>query len=101
MFLGAIGQEAKVANAHESIGQDVQEEATDELFSSEGDGLQSVALFAIAVGEGDLTGLGREKTVIRDRDPVGIASQVIEDFFRRSEGLFSIDVPVLFVERLN
>ena len=90
-----------MADAHEAVGQDMKQEAADELFSRQGHRLQCVAGFAIAVGEGDLGIFDRRQTMVRDGHPMGIATQVVEDFLGSREGLFGIDVPVLFANRLN
>ncbi len=36
MFLGAVGEKAEVANTHEAIGQDMEQEAADKLLGVEG-----------------------------------------------------------------
>jgi len=40
----AIGQKAKVPNAHEALGQDVEQEAAEQLFAREGQDLVAVAV---------------------------------------------------------
>ena len=35
MFFGAVGEKAEVTDAHETIGQDVEQEAADEFFGIE------------------------------------------------------------------
>jgi hypothetical protein len=101
VFLGAVGEETKVANAHESRGQGVKQEASDEHSGLQGQRLQGIAVFAVAVGEGDLAIFDRKNPVVGNRHPMGIAAQVIENFLRRREGLLGIDVPVLSAERLD
>jgi hypothetical protein len=36
VFLGAVGEKAEVANTHEAIGQDMEQEAADKLLGVEG-----------------------------------------------------------------
>ena len=36
LFFGSVGQKAEVTDAHEAIGQDVEQEAADKLFGLEG-----------------------------------------------------------------
>ena len=42
MFFGSVGEKAEVADTHEAVGEDVEEEAADELFGIEGHRFQPV-----------------------------------------------------------
>jgi hypothetical protein len=54
----AVGQEAKVTNAHEAVRQDMKQEAADELAGWQGHGASAVAMLSISVREGDTRPLG-------------------------------------------
>ena len=58
LFARAVGQEPEVTNAHEAIGQDVKQEAADELVNLERHGASAVAMLSISVREGDVGALG-------------------------------------------
>ena len=74
MFLGAVGQEAKMADTHEAIEQDVEQEAADEFVGLKSHCLFSICVFSIPVppeadqplaeAEGDLAVLDVEDAVI-------------------------------------
>lgn len=50
----AIGKQAVISDTGKSIGQDMEEETANELFTTESDGLLDCALFVIFPGEGYL-----------------------------------------------
>ena len=63
-LLDSVGQEAEVTDAHETIGQDVQQEAANEFVGIERHGLFSISIFAIPVAESDLAIVDIEDTII-------------------------------------
>ena len=77
-LLGTIGQEAVVTYSHEPGRQDVGQEPADELIDRQRSDLFPVSISAVAVGEADLTVFAREEAMIGNRDPMGVASQVVE-----------------------
>ena len=64
LFLCSVGQEAEVPDAHEAVGQEVEQKTSDELFSFEPHGFQRIAVFAVAIGEGDLASVDGQKAMI-------------------------------------
>ena len=54
MFFGAVGQKTEVTDAHEAIGQDMEQKAADKLLGIERHRFQSVFIFSVPVSEGDL-----------------------------------------------
>jgi len=90
-----------VTHAHEAIGKDVKQEAADEFLGIEGVSFEPIFVFSVPVGEGDLTVLGREDTVIGEGYSVGVAAQVIKDLLWGGEGLFGIDHPLFFLAELR
>ena len=90
-----VGEKAEVTDAHETVGQDVKQEAADKLLSIEGQGLFSIAVFAISVAQNDLVLIDGEDPVIGERHAVSVTAEIVENGPRRTEGLFCIDDPIL------
>ena len=80
----AVGQEAKVTNAHKAVWQDVQQEAADELISLQRHGASAVAMLSISVREGNARALSSlsncEDAIIREGHALSVAAEVVEDF---------------------
>ena len=99
--LGAatIGEDPEVPDAMHSVGQDMEQEAADELLC--GDGGNAVAGSGLArpdgfaASEGDVCSVELEDAAVADRDPVGVAGQVAKDLFGIAERRFGVDDPVL------
>src|SRR5271166_2755870 len=77
---GGSGEQAVVADAVEAFGQDVGEEATDELVRAERhDLLARAAVGAVVlVPEGDALLVERDQPAVGDGDAVGVARQIGE-----------------------
>ncbi len=82
-----------MTDSHEACRQDVGQEPADELIGRQRSNLLPVSISAVAVGEADLFVFAREQAMIGNRDPVGVASQVVEKFLRTGEGRLGVDVP--------
>ena len=52
-LLDSIGKKAEVTDAHEAIGEHMEEEAANELLGIEGHCLFSVSIFSIPVAKSD------------------------------------------------
>jgi hypothetical protein len=89
----AVGKEPVVADAHKTLGEDVQKKAADELVGIEGQVLCDAAVFVVLPGEGDSVVVHTDKTVVRDGNAVCIASEVVEDLLGSGEGRLGIDDP--------
>ena len=74
LFLGSVSQEAEVADAHEAVGQDVEQEAADKLLGLQSHRLFSIAVSSISIAQGDFCVFDLENTVIGERDAVGVAA---------------------------
>ena len=94
----AVGEDAEVADAVQPGGQDVEQEAADELV--DGDGGGAVARLALlrpcplSVPEGHALAVEGDDAAIRDGDPVGVAGEVAEDLLRPAERPLGVDHPV-------
>ena len=82
----------------ESLRQDVEQEAADELEGVQGHGLGPVAVSGVSISEGDLVPFQAEDAVVGDGYPVGISAHVVDDLVWAAEGGFAVDVPVFLVQ---
>ena len=87
-----------MAHAHERGRQGVEHEPADEFVGRQGHGFALVGVAAVSIRECDHAVFDREYPVVRDRDAVGVAADVIEDGLRSREGALGVDHPLLFVE---
>lgn len=87
-----------MSDADESFGQDVQEEASKKLDGVECHDLLFASVCVVFPGEGDLP-LGEiDDAVVRDRDPMGVATEVVKDVVWPAERSLCENDPVLRVE---
>jgi len=89
----AIGQEAIVADALKALGQNVQQEAANELAGGERHRLLSVAIAIVPPMEADFAVVDVEKAVIGDSNAMGVSRDVGQDLFGAGEGRFGVDTP--------
>jgi hypothetical protein len=81
-----------VPDLHEALGQNVEQEAAEELVGRDGDGGRAAgAERDAAVVEGDEAPVG-------ETDPVRVAAEIPEDLVGPAEGWLGIDVPSHAVE---
>ena len=100
----AAGEEPEVADAVEVAGQDMEQEASDELLGGKGHGLEAVVmavvapaeadLSVVAPAEADLSVVDGEEAVVGDGDAVGVAAEVVEDLLGTGEGPLGVDDPL-------
>lgn len=89
----AIGEEPIMADSVKAVGQAVEQEAPDELVRVERHQPGRVAMAVIAPAEGHVRIVGADQTAVGDGDPVGIAAEIGEDMFGRSERRLGVDDP--------
>ena len=91
----AIGEETVVTDAVEPVGQDMDQEAADELVGVERHKLAaSVALGpVIRPFEGHSLAVEGNEPAVGDRDPVRVAGQISEDSVGSAEGSLGIHHP--------
>ena len=84
-----------MADAVEAARQHVKEKAADELVGVERHGLAPVAAFDVVVlpFEGDVLLVEHDEPGVRDRDAVGVASEIGEDGLRSGERPLGVDDP--------
>jgi hypothetical protein len=101
LLLRAISEEAEVANPHETIREDVEQEATDELIRLKRHRTKSIGVSSIAIGEGHAALIQREDAIVGYGDTMSVAAEVIENFVRDRERPLRIDNPLLGCERTS
>ena len=98
-----IGQEAVVPDAMETLWQDVDEEAADELVRRQRHGLVAAGPVDPVVldPECDAVGVGPDQAAVGDGDAVGVAGQISKYRLGAGEGLLGVDDPVGSAQRLE
>jgi hypothetical protein len=90
----AVGEQAEVANAHETLGQDMEQKTAQEFIGGKCHGARLVSTGIVPPTEGDFAfGHGQEPGV-GDGDAVGIAGKVGEDLGGSGKRSLGIDDPV-------
>ena len=90
-----IGEQTVMANAMESQGQDMDEEAADELMCRQGHELVAgLSLGPVVLPfKGDAIVITGDKAAIGDGDTVGVSTEIGEHGLGSGEGAFGIDHP--------
>ena len=83
----------------EASGEDVKQETSDEFISFQAHDLLFIVVCIIFILKADLIIFHRKDSVIRDRDTMGIPSEIADELFGSSKGWFCIDNPVFLVNR--
>jgi hypothetical protein len=103
--LGAlpVGEQAVVAYPVEALGQDMQEEAADELVGGERHSLVTAFLRGAVVLalKGDVMLIEGDETGVGDGDPMGIAREVSQHGFGSRKRPLGIDDPLELAHRLE
>ena len=94
----SVGEDTVVADSDEAGGEDVEEEALDELEGRQRHCAGLVVLLRISVLEGDPVPFQVEETAIGDGDAVGVCAEVLYDVFGSTEGGLAVDIPFYAVE---
>ena len=94
----AVGQQAEVADAHEALGDDVQQEAAEELVGREVHDLHAIGIGVVAPAKADATLGEGEQALVGDGDAVGVAAEVGEHVLGAGEGGFAVDDPGLLAQ---
>ena len=93
-----VAQETDVAYFDKPGREHVEQEPPDELGDSEGHDLFLVAVSIVLPGKRDFPLFHAENTVVRNRNAVGIPSEVLEHGLGSVEGGLGINYPLLRVE---
>jgi len=79
-----------------ALGQQVQAEASYELWQLQGHGFAPFMIGVVLVGEGERLAVSVEEAAIGDGHPMGVVGQVFEHLLRTGKGAFGINHPVVF-----
>lgn len=80
-------------DTHEASGEDVFQEALEELRCGEALDAAPVAMGAVLVVEAHVAVLQGDETLVSDGDPVRVAAEIAQDLFRAGSGRLGVDVP--------
>ena len=94
----SVGEEAEVADADQSFGQNVKKKSTQELIGRNGHDLVLAAVSIVSPAEGDAIVLEGHETMVGDGYSMGVAGQVVENVLCAAEGWLGVDHPVLLAE---
>ena len=89
----AIAEEPVIADAMKALGQDVQQEAADELIGGEGHDFLPIVVAIVLPSEADPAVLDVAQAVVGNGDAVRIASDVFEDLLGSGKGRLGKDDP--------
>ena len=90
-----IGQETKGTDADKATGQDMKQEAAQELLSGKGQHSLVIALRVVLPAEGDLVILEGDEAMVGDGDAMSIAAEIAQHMLGTAERWFGVDDPVL------
>ncbi len=83
-----------MADANEALGEQMQEEAAQELIEREGHQFLLIVVRRIAPMKGDLAVGHRYQSMVGDGDTVGVTAEILEHILGAAEGWFRVDHPV-------
>ena len=90
---GSVGQKAVVTDPDKALGEDVEEEAANELPKRKGQGSDPTAAVILET-EGDRCVVDMKQPVVGDRDAVGVAGEILQDVLGSLKGRLGIDDPL-------
>ena len=90
-----------MADAVEALGEDVHQEAADELMGKERHGLPAIGPIAPVVlpAKGDATVIGGDQPPVGDGDAMGVTGHVPQDWLWPGERLLGVNDPLDLLER--
>ncbi len=94
----SVGQKAEVADAHETLGKQVQQESAQEIVEREGPELLFIVVSRIAPAESNLAIDKGNQAMVGDGHAMGVAAQIMQYIFGTTERTFQVDHPALSVE---
>ena len=94
-FAEAVGEQAVVADAHEAPGQDMEEEAAQELHGFQSHAGLLVAVSVVPPDETDLLSIEGQQAMVGDGHAMGVAAEVAQHMGRAAEGRFGVNEPLL------
>ena len=89
-----------MANANQTLWQNVDQESAQELICRNGHDLLLAAVRVVFPAERHSIVLEGDESVVGDRDTMGIARQIVQNVLGTAEGWLGVDDPVL-LEKLS
>jgi len=90
----AVGKQSEVADLDEAGGQDMEQEAADELDRVELHDAAAVVVPGVPPSEAHLAVIEAEESSVGDGNPMRIAGQVLQHMFGSSERRLGVDHPL-------
>ncbi len=90
-----VGEEAAVADAHKAAGQQVQQEAAQELIASQSHDPFLVAVSGVAPAKGYVSLGESDQPAVGDGDAMGVGTEISQHVFRSSERPLGVDDPIV------
>jgi len=87
-----------VADANQTPGQNVDQESAQKLIGRNGHDLLLGAVRIVFPAKRNSIILEGDKSMVRDRDTMGIARQIVQNVLRPAEGRLGVNDPVLVKE---
>src|SRR5437867_10111531 len=91
----AVCEDTEMTDADEPGGDDVEQEAPDELLGIECHHLDGIAMGAVLPAEADEPAIEGENAFVGDGYAMCVAREVVEDLLRAGEGGLAVDDPGL------
>ena len=101
LFAVSIAQEPVIANAVESTGENVEQESPNELLGRERHDFLLIVVAVVPPVEPDLAVFDLQDPMIGNRDPVGVAADVVHHLLGASEGRLGINDPFHITHRIE
>jgi hypothetical protein len=93
-----VAEQSVVAYTMESAGQDVQDEAAQQLGRWESEDLLLATVGGVAPAQSHKTIAKTEEPIVGQRDTVSVAGKVVQDLLRTAEGFLCVDDPIVLPE---
>ena len=94
----AVCEKAEVADADQALGQNVDQEAAQELIGGDRHDFLLAAVRIVFPAKRDSIILERHQSMVGDGDAVRIAGEIVQNMLGTAEGWLGIDDPVLVEE---
>jgi hypothetical protein len=101
LFAISIAQEPIIANAVKPTGENVEEESPNELLGRERHDFLLIVVAVVPPLELDLAVFDLQDPMIGNRDPVGVAADVVHHSLGASEGRLGINDPFHITHRIE
>ena len=88
-----------MADTDEALGEQMQQEAAQELIQRYGHQFLFIVVSRVAPTKGNLAVGKRDQSMVGDSDAMGVAAEILEHIVGAAEGWFGVDDPVLSEQR--